>query len=355
MRRLGVTHGKRPGPACRYIDRVLYDFGPIRDAIINVVATKTWLENGGSGTISQDDRSLVISQTREVHTQIEQLLADLRRRHAVPTLCVELHWLWLDAKQRDHLLASRGESSKGQLSLAVDPQRLRQIAREVPGFHGQVACLNGLATAIAAGDRRPIIVNTIPVIDGAVGYSPTICVPNVGVSAQIWPTLVPGTKTAMLDIVSIITRWGPSGKPAIIGAAWPADEQVIARNPPPASISFQDAGKDATPRGILIGPGVTDSIPAHNSTKSAAATTSTPVAPPVRTHSTPSGSASCPIDRPVMPAQQIGTMLRVPLGKPVIIGSITFAASGDAGLGAAKENPVEVYLIATTSIVRETK
>ena len=54
-----------------------------------------------------------------------------------------------------------------------------------------------------------------------------------------------------------------------------------------------------------------------------------------------------------MPTQQIGTMLRVPLGKPVIVGSITFAPSGDAGLGAAKENAVEVYLIATTSIVRD--
>ncbi len=55
-----------------------------------------------------------------------------------------------------------------------------------------------------------------------------------------------------------------------------------------------------------------------------------------------------------MPTQQIGTILRVPLGKPVIVGSITFAPAGDAGLGAAKENPVEVYLIATTSIVRGT-
>ena len=54
-----------------------------------------------------------------------------------------------------------------------------------------------------------------------------------------------------------------------------------------------------------------------------------------------------------MPTQQIGTTLRVPLGKPVIVGSITFASSEDAGLGAAAEDAVEVYLIATTSIVRD--
>ena len=56
-----------------------------------------------------------------------------------------------------------------------------------------------------------------------------------------------------------------------------------------------------------------------------------------------------------MPAQQIGTTLRVPLGKPVIVGSMTFDPAGDAGLGAARQDPVEVYLIATTSIVREAK
>jgi hypothetical protein len=65
------------------------------------------------------------------------------------------------------------------------------------------------------------------------------------------------------------------------------------------------------------------------------------------------GSGSCPVDRPVMPTQQIGTTLRVPLGKPVIVGSITFAPAGDAGLDGAGANPVEVYVIATTSIVQD--
>jgi hypothetical protein len=54
-----------------------------------------------------------------------------------------------------------------------------------------------------------------------------------------------------------------------------------------------------------------------------------------------------------MPTQEFGTTLRVPLGKPVIVGSVTFAPAGGAGLGEAKEKPVEVYLIATTSIVRK--
>jgi hypothetical protein len=245
-------------------------------------------------------------------------------------LAVELRWLWLDAKQRDRLLAGREKSSKGRLSLAVDPQRLRQIASEVPGFHGQVACVNGLGSAIAAGDRRSVILSAIPVVGGdCVGYQPIIGVPNVGVTAMVRSTAVPGTKTAMLEVTSIITRWDASPKPAIIGAAWPADKRVIATGSSPFS------------------------APTQNATAGGPATTSAPVAQSAKTHSAPGGSATCPVDRPVMPTQQIGATLRVPLGKPVIVGSMTFAPAGDAGLGAAKEGAVEVYLIATTSIVRK--
>ena len=192
-----------------------YDYQPLEDLIVSTIATKTWQDNGGTGTIAHDFM-LVVSQTREVHMQIEQFLDDLReRRQARPVFSVELHWLWLDAKHRGHLLAGREKASDGQVSLTVDRQRLRQTAREVPGFNGQVACMNGLPTVLAAGDRRSIIMNATPVVDG-VGYLPVVSVPNVGVTAQVRATLVPGTKTAMLDFAGIITRWGPERKPAIV-------------------------------------------------------------------------------------------------------------------------------------------
>jgi hypothetical protein len=305
---------------------------PIEELLINTVATKTWADNGGTGSISYYDRMLIISQTQEVHGEIAQLLADLRaaRQATRPTLSVELRWLWLDAEHRRRLLAGREKLSEGQLSLTVDRKKLRQIAREVPGFHGRLACINGIETAIAAGDRRAIISSAIPVVGGdSVGYQPVISAADVGVTAQVRPTCVPGTKTAMLDIASVITRWDPSRKPAIIGSTWPGDKQADASNAAP----FSSPGQTAT-SGV---PGMT----------------SAPVTPSVRNHAAPGGSASCPVDQPVMPTQRIGTTLQVPLGEPVIVGSMTFAPANDAGLGAAEKNPVEVYLIATTSIVRD--
>ena len=165
--------------------------------------------------------------------------------------------------------------------------------------------------------------------ENAIGYQPVVSVADVGVTAQVRPTCVPNTKTAMLDIACVITRWDPSRKPAIIGSAWPGYKQADATRAAPFS------------------------SPAQNAISGVPGMTSAPGAPSVKNRAAQSGSASCPVDQPVMPTQRIGTTLQVPLGEPVIVGSITFAPVEDARLGAAGKNPVEVYLIATTSIVRD--
>jgi hypothetical protein len=67
------------------------------------------------------------------------------------------------------------------------------------------------------------------------------------------------------------------------------------------------------------------------------------------------GSASCLVDRPNMPAADLAATARVPLGKPVLLGAVTFAPAGGAGLDKATDNPVQLCLIATTSIAADAK
>ncbi len=59
------------------------DFKPLKEVLTNTVATKTWNDNGGTGAISQiivaDHPLLVVSQTQEVHEQIENTLEMLRK------------------------------------------------------------------------------------------------------------------------------------------------------------------------------------------------------------------------------------------------------------------------------------
>ncbi|MEI8192119.1 MAG: hypothetical protein WCI75_20620 [candidate division NC10 bacterium] len=40
----------------------------------------------------------------------------------------------------------------------------------------------------------------------------------------------------------------------------------------------------------------------------------------------------------------------MPLGKPVVLGAMTFSPTDDAGLMKPAENPKQLYVIATTSI-----
>ena len=59
------------------------DFQPLSDLLQNTVATKSWLDNGGNGTMSDmlvgNRAIIVLSQTQEVHEQIEQTLEMLRK------------------------------------------------------------------------------------------------------------------------------------------------------------------------------------------------------------------------------------------------------------------------------------
>jgi hypothetical protein len=360
------------------------NFQQLIDLIENTVSQKSWTENGGNGAISEMQPGfLVVSQTREVHQQIKQLLADLRARRMAPAFRVELHWLWLDAAHRDALFTPGGKRSTGHASRAIDPQRLLQIAREVPGFHAQTNCLNGGNGVVAAGDRRALIVDAIPAVDGGIAYQPIVSMPNVGVAANVQPILLPGAKLARLTVRTSITRWMPACRQAVLGAAWPAGSRArldLSRTPANASTTGPTVGAPLLPPNsgggffAVASENVKTAPPAAPATAqpAAPATTGTPQASPTQpstanpqsayplnAHASFSahggGSASCPIDLPVMPTQEFGTTLRVPLGKPVVVGSVTFAPVGDAGLGAARQDPVEVYLIATTSIVKQAK
>ena len=59
------------------------DFQPLEDLLTNTVATKTWTENGGTGSMSHmivgNRLLLVLSQTQEVHEEIEDTLEMLRK------------------------------------------------------------------------------------------------------------------------------------------------------------------------------------------------------------------------------------------------------------------------------------
>ncbi len=357
------------------------DFKPLMDLIQNTVATKSWIDNGGNGTISEvpSSLSLAFSQTREVHQEVERLLADLRaRQRAMPAFRVELRWLWLDSAHRNALIGSSIDHLSRRAPRSVDLNRFTQIEHQVPSIRACATFMNAQHSMLAAGDRRAVIVNAVPGANGGAGYSPIVTMPNVGVAAGVSALMQPDGKTAMLTVQSVVTRWTPKRGPVTVGAAWGPGSQVDA-DASQSPMSYSTTGANPTRRvlrgmgGMGIGTeGGFTQVPIEKDKTVPAATLPTvggpavtPTQPPAATaqnatsptsHASISshgaGSSSCPIDLPVMPTQEFGTTLRVPLGEPVVVGSVTFSPTGDAGLGEAKVDAMEVYLIATTSIVK---
>ena len=275
--------------------------------ITSIVQPVTWDRVGGPGSITSfDDRFLIINQTLRVHRAIESLLAEIRTKREIGrTLVVELHWLWLDAAQHEQLVGNAKPTAAEHAPWLVNAKALAQLADKVPGFRGQIACTNGQLVHLASGDRQSVITSAIPVVGSGVGYQPVIERPNVGVVIELRPSAVPGADAAILDVQSTVTRWSKS-RPVRVGASWPPYQ-------------------------------VTEGLPNEGNKETVAQ---------------PGGEASAPVDRPVMPAQQLATTVRVPLGKPVVLGAMTFSPTGAAGLAKAGENPTQVYLIATTNIAQ---
>ncbi len=301
----------------------------IMDLIVTTVATTTWLDNGGTGTISPLGSKLVITNTQDVHREAAATLAKLRAAIRKSfTVSVDLHWLWLDARRRDALFPVKVDGKPG-VPRGMTSQRLRQVAGETPHFHARLTCVNGVETVIASGDRRFIIGTAVPVVDGGMGHQPSISVFNIGVATQFRPTIAPDKNSAMLTIRSTIVRQSPESRQVLVRSAWPAEH-----------IPSSDAPKPAMSGGAT-GASPTAAVPAP--------------LPIVRMKDRPAGSGTYPIDLPVLPTQQLGTTIRVPLGKPVVVGSINFAPQGDAGLAAATADPLEVYLIATIRLVKVAK
>jgi hypothetical protein len=61
------------------------DFDSLIDVVTSTIAPTTWSEVGGAGNIKSffNSQSIVVSQTREVHRELEALLASLRRARDV--------------------------------------------------------------------------------------------------------------------------------------------------------------------------------------------------------------------------------------------------------------------------------
>lgn len=279
------------------------DFDSLIEAITSTVAPATWDAVGGPGSIVafESSLSLIISQTRQVHRQIEALLEELRdRQRGVPTVVIDAHWLLLDVQGLDALM---GQGRRGAGRMAIDSKRLDQLARSVPGVRGRTTCASGTSTYLVAGQRRSQITSAIPVVGSGIGYQLVISIPNVGVLLEVSPVVDSESRTATLAIQSTVTRWGEQ----------PSSAKVV----------------DERPETEVKEPGNENGA--------------------IRVQA---NGASSIVDRPNIASQEVAASLRVPLGQPVLVGGMTLVPTGDVGEMSPDGERKQLYLVVETSVVR---
>ena len=135
------------------------DFEVLKELISNTVAQKSWLDNGGTGTISDiivgNRALLVLSQTQEVHEEIVDLLDTLRKAGG------------LKAGARKLAEAEQGED---EADLPARPAaRLHHPAPPAGQGFGGMGGMGGGMGGMAGGGQAPFVISTIPVSDGQSG------------------------------------------------------------------------------------------------------------------------------------------------------------------------------------------
>jgi hypothetical protein len=244
------------------------------DTITGCIKPTSWADVGAPGSISPMGGMLVISQTEEIHQEIEKFLDNLRASSpGLKTVSVRATWLLLNLKQLDEI--SRGGSGR------IDRKALDEMAAKAKGYVGAVTCLSGQTVHIASGRNHSAVVGAVPVVGGGgegenVGYQPIMSNPQSGAMLQVTPHLLPNMNAVLLDLCTSVTRAEVSAEP----------------------IHFLGGEK---------GEAKKDSGVSRN----------------------PGGRTTMNLDRVNLVVGQLATTLRVPLDQPTLVGGLTREPAAD--------------------------
>jgi hypothetical protein len=247
--------------------------------LIKSLVKVEWDGEEGSGEATSQclmfGTNLVVRTNAHAHEQIAELLKALQATNGARSVTVEATWILLDAQKIESLRSAQGTGPVATLKL--DRKWLSEVARDASSFRGQLTCLNGQTVHFATGQRRVIPSGATPTVGvGAVGYSSSTEVLNIGAVLQITPILMTAgdRRTAMLDLHSVVTQWGKQGEP----------------------INVTSQSATGTSEKSLGGP-----LVSHVAT----------------------------IDRANVGTLEWSTTVEVPLGEPVLVGAATITESGE--------------------------
>lgn len=178
----------------------------LKSVLMDTVAPDTWRDKGGTiGSAQQLGSLLVVTQTQQNQQQVTNLLNMIRKEYGpLQTVGVRARWLLLDEGQTRQLTGS----SKSAVS-AIDDALVQQLPPDAMWAAGRTSCFSGQTVYVASGRSRTVVTGVSPVVgQQAVAYQMDTSMLQSGAILQVTPLLSPDGKTAVLDLASVATDLG---------------------------------------------------------------------------------------------------------------------------------------------------
>ncbi len=243
------------------------------ETITSTISPEEWSDVGGPSSIKMLGASLVVSAPTHIHDKISAVVDLLRKRwRSLRTVSLEAHWLWLtESDLKSVPLQAQDQPGYGVLTDAAW-KRLREAAAardDRTGYHAVVTCYNGQTVHAVAGGQQLVVTGLLPVVggkDAPAAYRPVTMTIQDGAALQVTPIVTRTAKYVVADVHSRVNL-----------LAGRADGFV---------------GRDGRALAASDARQLVDVL-----------------------------------DRPLLQSQRLSTTLRIPVGRPMLIGGMTFSRS----------------------------
>ncbi len=307
-----------------------FTINELRASIIATVTPDQWDETSGGPAVCQIlGTMLLIKQTPAAHEQIDQLLAAVRQDGGLTRpITIDALWLTLDEKQ----LATLKQSQSGVPS--VDEAVANRLAEEVASYRGRITCFSDQVVHLVSGERRTLSVGAVPTVGfSAVAYQPVTQVPNLGLLLETRTSLIPQSDSALVHLASTLTSWHEDTKP-LVGSG------IMIPN----SDSTQQGGTGGGAGAASFAPGKVGQPTSPNQAAGA------PRALSLEPGSVSiAGVIAASLDRVRIGTHEMVTSVRLPLGKPTLVGGLSLSSGEMKAPDDEGGPPKQIYLILKVS------
>jgi hypothetical protein len=341
------------GQSVRRKDRSQLDYDSLVDSITSTIEPTAWDNVGGTCSIApiKPQQLLVVNATRQVHEKVAAYLDTLRHRvETRPQIRIEAHWLWLTESELASLLGDQGKASPSAGDMIDEAvwKKVRQQKREdandsagdfveMGSFEAILKGQNGQLISGVSGRQTRVMVTLIPVVGdppaagagglmppvpatplpqspappvqtpaipapasmypphtSAVGYQPVCRTIQEGGALEVRPCVVAEGKEILLDLHSRFVQLesATDAKPLTATAGVAAGANTAAASGPAGANTAAAGGADRAAAG-----------PSANVVQAIAAA----------------------VDRPEIHHYRLETTLRVPAGRRVLVGGLTYS------------------------------